>query len=774
MAVQPSFTAAMARDIIEHERFPTRFEAFCVELMSAVEDCQYVGTSRSWDLGRDGRGVLSRGKVAPLICCGTEEDVADKAEKDAKRLKEFTTPPKITFCFTDGSFSELKANKIEAATRAVFPEIESVQSFGADQLAQLCIAHPAAFERAYAGELQDLRAALAMQSSQELELTGLRVALTTQLHEDAHLRRADLVRNLILTALSNGKALTAEGLAKSVSDKLRLPRIVHVAWLQSELVKLTQDGFIDVSGAHYTITDAGKGDVVARTESGSMSLIDGRSKVQDLIFELTGTESNESEFRQVWNILKDGITTMFLSHGAQVLNSIASILEGKSDPSEHQDLKSQIDGIADRIRGIAGGGTRINEVAQAVVDMFSERQSPAFEWLAGICEVFLHLCTLGLEPASQQTVTQHLKEIDLLLDTDVALSLISKGEGNHNSVNAVLNGWKSLGGHIFVTEPVLEEMAHHAWMSFRDFERLASSLDKMSEAEMGRLVINVFVRGFVAECRERNEKCNPRRWQQYIGGFKGKHDEDYDTILAILNDDYACELLAEADADAALASELAEQLYEERLKIIGTKNAVANKDTSEKSSRDGRILAILSAHKRKLKNTHRTAYIVSGGLKHGERALRERTGETDSVILVAAVAWFLSLVPGVKLNATTLRTVLFDADIRLRIDPLERATLRYLHASEQFDMHLARRGTLKQAVRGQIKKQAEVFKLDPAEVERRIVEGNEEDVQMTASIIAAAVDEITLSKSERQIAALKDEKQKLQDKLERQQQRRNR
>lgn len=771
MTKKTEFTESMVMHVLTRERYPTRFEDFCVQLFSDEDQITYVRTSRSHDLGKDGRGVSHRDKVPPLICCGTEADVVSKAVKDATRLAESVVPAHLIFCFTDPHFSEDKAFKIDQEVRRIFPDIEIVRAFGANQLSQLAVVHPAAFSNYYAPELQDLRGALSVTTtSPEVELTGLRVALTTLLDDDAQTRRRDLVRNLILTALSDGQPKSAAALAKSVSDKLKLPRIVHVGWLQSELNNLTATDRLKVCNSIYSMLPAGQQELTSRTEQGSVSLMEGRSKIQDLIADLTGSPSSQTEFNQVWNILRDGIAIMFLSRGAQVAESIAAVLGGETSVNDQEDLKSHIEQIGDRIRSIQGGGVRIQEVAQAVVDMFGERTSAAFEWLASICEVFLHLCTLGLEPASQEQVKEHLSEIDLILDTDVALTLISEGEQDHASVRALFSGWESVGGALYVTEPILEEMSHHAWIGEVDYRRVGPILEKMDDNDMAGLVVNVFVRGFFAQCRRTGVKCTPRRWQQYISAFKGKDDVHFDNILIIM-EDYHCKLLPEAGADGNLATSIASELLNQRKERIGS-NAASINDMREKSSRDGRLLAVLARHRSELKDKRRTAYIVSGGLRNGARILSEKTGDEEPVIYVAAVAWFLSLVPGVKLNATTLRRVLFDADIRLRIDPLERVTLRYLRASEEYKMHLSRRGTLKQAVRAEIRKHALEAGVDPNDVERRVIEARDEDIPLTATLIAKAVDNIAFSESERTIASLKQENEKLREKVRKERERR--
>jgi hypothetical protein len=53
-----SFTDKMAEDVLSGEIYAPRFEKLCSELFSLVDGIQYVTTSQSWDLGRDGRSAM--------------------------------------------------------------------------------------------------------------------------------------------------------------------------------------------------------------------------------------------------------------------------------------------------------------------------------------------------------------------------------------------------------------------------------------------------------------------------------------------------------------------------------------------------------------------------------------------------------------------------------------------------------------------------------------------------------------------------------------------
>src|SRR5688572_30330732 len=81
------------RDILRTESSSIRFEDLCVETFADAEGIHYVRTSRSYDLGRDGRDASPRsGAIPPMICCSLEDDFDAKAERDLRRVMENTTP----------------------------------------------------------------------------------------------------------------------------------------------------------------------------------------------------------------------------------------------------------------------------------------------------------------------------------------------------------------------------------------------------------------------------------------------------------------------------------------------------------------------------------------------------------------------------------------------------------------------------------------------------------------------------------------------------------
>src|SRR4051794_4142913 len=85
MAVHP-VSESMIHRILSEEASSTRFEDLCVELFTSVDGIEYVRTSRSWDLGQDGRASSPRTNDAPSICCSLTSNLNAKAKSDLERI----------------------------------------------------------------------------------------------------------------------------------------------------------------------------------------------------------------------------------------------------------------------------------------------------------------------------------------------------------------------------------------------------------------------------------------------------------------------------------------------------------------------------------------------------------------------------------------------------------------------------------------------------------------------------------------------------------------
>jgi hypothetical protein len=629
--------------------------------------------------------------------------------------------------------------------------------------------YPRAFLHYYGGELANLREALFGNGGDQerLELTGMRVALTTQLHADFQARRSDLTRNLVLTALAGGNGLTIGQIAKAVSDRLRLPRIVHEAYLRPSLNSLVKGKYLISAHGVYSLAENGQRELRDRTDAGSKRLLEGRASIHQSLLELSGIRLNELETRRFWNVLQDELTKVFLARGIAITESVAEIMEGASSVSDYPDLQHAIDNLGKSIAslGLGEDDRRYNDLSKAVVDVFCDRNSSAFAWLTSLCQVFVDVCSLGLETYSQQVITKRLREVELILDTDIVLSLLSEGESNHAEVKSVVAGWRRIDGRLYVLNAMLEEATHHAWIADRDFDNCWRLLDKMSDTEAAYLIRNVFVRGFRVVAKGNYTTSN---WRRYISAFRSSDEGDHSRILELLRDE-GVDSLAESLEDQAIADRIARVLLKARKEQMGlgdTSNKVA--PIKKKCDRDGRLAAFLVGRRKKVRGHGHNAVIVStsGSLRAACELKRNELGEPSPVMSFAAISWLLALLPGVHLEAGILRSLLFSDVAPESLGNLDLVAMRVLKASREHNMHISRRGTLKRIMWENISSLAHQRGEKPDQVERELLSGGEENNTMLAEVVAETVDDFSRSQSENEIVSLKRRIEELEYELE--------
>ncbi|GAG56961.1 unnamed protein product, partial [marine sediment metagenome] len=261
-------------------------------------------------------------------------------------------------------------------------------------------------------------------------------------------------------------------------------------------------------------------------DEGTENLVNGQQLIRDTIYQLTGDDIESEEFSRVWPIVQDEMANMFLTNGIYVIQSIESIITNESKITEHNDLYEAIKLLAQKIAGLDIWGNRSSDILQAIKDLFNENDSDAYKWLAQLGTIYISLCSLGLEPTAQRQIEERLGDIDLILDTDIVLSFLSRGELHHEAINHIVKTWQKISGNIWVTPCVLEEAAYHAWIGQREYEELWRDLEKYDNKASLRLINNVFVRGFRVE----SSKYAPKYWRWYISNYKGNSNYDYSKI----------------------------------------------------------------------------------------------------------------------------------------------------------------------------------------------------------------------------------------------------
>jgi hypothetical protein len=382
--------------------------------------------------------------------------------------------------------------------------------------------------------------------------------------------------------------------------------------------------------------------------------------------------------------------------------------------------------------------------------MFQEKASDAFKWLSSLGSIYVAMCSLGLEQSAQQQIQSRLCELDLIFDTDVVLSLLSSGEPQHLPVIDIVKNWERIKGHIYVAPSVLEEAAYHAWISNNNYEEVWRLLAKMNDMDAHHLIDNVFVRGFRKEAKG---KYDPKSWGWYIKLFRGKTEYDYEKILEIVKE-YKIDILSENIIDMEFAKQVSDTLINLKSQVGRT----VSDEEIHKCKIDGRLIALLLAKRESMEQTGRSALVISSSnlfIKINEM-LKYKLKEPKPIVSISAIAYLLSLVPGVNMSFDVLRRVLFDTGFPVKPVGLERFVLQMVQGSEEYFVPYAKRGSMVVNAREQIRQIAAQRGEDPNEVENKILRKDKEIKEEIAPMIAAAVDKIAISKSQRRIWELEE------------------
>jgi len=761
----PSFTENMARHILNTEDSPARFERFCCDLFSAIDACIYVPTSWNYDQGKNGRTAdLKNAEHPPVICVSLRKDSLKKATEDAENLAKKPHPPTtIRFCTITGdtTATEKLLDQIKGVFQSKLKNLKTVCAEGILQLAKLSVRNESVFQKYYRAELENLKAALCYDvgESAKMQLTGLRIALTTQFSDDANALRNDLHRNLILSSLYEGQK-TLAGVCKYVTDSLHLPGSIQPDCLQPALENLRSTELVHQENGIYKIAPAGIDELEKRTEEGTENLVNGQQLLRALVVELTGDRIEQQDFARVWTIVQDEIANMFLTNGIYVVQSIQSIMSNSSTVSEHPDLYKSIHDLGRKIASLNIWGDRQNEVCQAFVDVFHETQSEAFKWLAQLGTIYVSLCSLGLESTAQQQIMERVRNFDLLLDTDIVLSYLAPGEPSHEAISSVVRTWQRTSGHIYVAPCVLEEAAYHAWIADAEYNEIWRDLDKYNDKEAQRIIGNVFVRSFRFESKGRYVR---KYWKPYIQQFRGKSDYDYSKVEELLKDAYIFRT-SDEQIDEAFADQIKNRLIEITEQGSFSTDDVPNEEL-DKFRRDGVLVAILLRHRSRQKN--RCAVIVSSSVRLSvaceKKTLQSRLGALNPVAPIGALAYLLTMIPGVNMNLGSLKGLLFDIGYTRKIRGLDRIALKMIQASEEYFMPFARRATLRKRLDEQIGKTATELGIAKAKAAEKLERGHL-GKESTTHILAESVDQVVQSKSEKRIQELQREIKHLRSK----------
>ena len=700
------FMVAVIEKVLELENNDARFERFANSIVSQVEGgAKILSTSSSWDLGRDGFGV---GKASGIyVCSSLRDDIDQKTLADIERITGTTQHiNRLYFCLSN-RVSEHSRSKFEAQLASEVDAKFPITCLGANHIADIAAKAPELAEEFYGAEIADIVRVLTAKQSDSAQLRGLRLALIASSADDSDsIRKATYAAGL-LDVLSDGHRMTSSSCAKALSDSLRLHRTIAGETCKIHLDVLVASGLAQSDGVSYWITTAGTQDVAERHYAAAGRLLQLKAAIKREIEESIRLPILDEEFHRIWLVLEDNLTRYFLTRGEEIVSEIAALIDDETAPqSKEANGRSTsltfLDELADAVASAVTTQERKAELSIAVRDIFSDRLGPAAEWLVRVAASFVSAAAMGLEHQSAEAVADILKKTSIVLDTDVLLSLVGEDEPEHQGVVSLVARWKGLTGKVFVAEPVLEEFARHANIAQVEFDHVQHLLPGTPE---DRLVLfkNVFVRSFGGLIEA--GKARKIQWKSFIEQFRGSTVYDWQPALKTLVYDYGLEKLApRSSAEAQLEDQVKRYLVS-----LAEESRTQTPYAHDKARRDAQLYAAIAHHLKAARSVDPAAncVLVSSARRLATVESRFKIASDYQIVSsISAMLYLVSLMPGVTLGLSAMKSFLFEGYRPGLSSELERTLLRMVRASKERDLAFAQRGVLMKTIRDRFVKDA--------------------------------------------------------------------
>jgi hypothetical protein len=754
------------RTILANDDSPTRFENFCIELLYVAENLSLLPTSRTWDLARDGRSISrpsDKGVKQAILCASLNQQIDAKIQSDLERLNRTTKFSHLVYC-TPVQMSEHHCDIKKLEIKTLVDGLEVIDVLSLDQLAAYAFRHDKVLRDYYGAELAAVQRALQTPINEGAEVgrIGLRLALMTRTGEDSTALRDELGRRLLLGCLAESGPMAPGTLRVKVSNVMRLSSTFSEPFFDQFLQYLIDDGQVAVANDIVSVTDAGRSVLDQGAADASGTLLEGRTSVRNTIRELSGHHLTDEQMDRIWTILQDGLANLFYYHGSTTIEMVAGILNRGEVAEKSGAVEPQIEQLASRVAEVLTSDKMQEDIRTAVIDMFSEPQYTAFQWFSKVCASYVMLCALGLENVSSREVTDALKNLVLVPDSDILLSLLCEGEPNHLQVERIVRTWREIGGKVVAATPVLEEVAHHAWISHRDFRAISDRIGKTPPQQLFHLISNAFVRAFGSYNPTGDINAS---WNAYIRQFTGKNNYDYSKIQEVLLDEYGVGFLPSVSIEEAssLYSNVREFLASESTRHAQRDATWLDYKTEDKCRRDAMLLESVLRQREQARGTHKGLAIVVSSAQRLTRAgdeFKPEFGSPEPVASLAAIGYLLTLVPGATLGVGALRNVLFDVSLAARLTPLQRHAFRIIAGSGKYNIPWAKRAALARELGNQILKDAHSRGQNVSEIRAELIHGD--DPKASAILIANALAELSIhSDSEQELEELKAENEEL-------------
>jgi len=305
----------------------SRFENLVNLLTSEIEGIPVVGTGKSGDLGRDGRSALAGQGVYVLTTLRTDPT---KPKKDAGRLKQTTEGIRRVYIYTARCVNEDLLEKFRNAAISELGNDVEITSHGGYQIADLVVSTKTAtdaFQKAYSGELGQIRFALQHTEDRDGHIQSIQLALTAFTAKESHELREELIKSVLLILLAKQPASIDE-LHSAVFKRFGIKQF-NKETLRHWCEKFERSKLLDEKSGRYSLTKKGEDVHEEIQREQARAELKGACAVRRTIESSLGNKLTDNQWDRVWRSLQAELASVFYQRGQDMVELINRLIQGK-------------------------------------------------------------------------------------------------------------------------------------------------------------------------------------------------------------------------------------------------------------------------------------------------------------------------------------------------------------------------------------------------------------------------------------------------------------
>lgn len=675
--VQREIPRPLVQATIAADADDRRFERFVADLFSARDGIAYETTSPTGDQGVDARGAPTLVEGIAYVCATTQSSrFRAKGQSDIDKIVSLSRAvARLHICFSKSVKEETLADLVQYASEKMPRTL--VEAHCLSGLTDLAFRFQRPFLDNYARDLDEQAVWLSRllgDDEGEIDQAGnvnlLRIALTTVFNPEVIEQREMITESIIIAALSDGAKRSAADINAAAAKGLKLAQKPNDGYLLSSLRSLEQRGYVRCARGQFALTDEGFGYHDATVAKGAEASFQGREQFWRLLRGVHEAEISPQLVSRLWRAVQETFSKLFLYNGLRVVAELQAIANGEDDRLNKPEINLIPGAIRDLLIEVNNLGLDVSvamHIADGLAKMLHDLDSDAFRWISELGAKYVVACSLGLDPEVERRIQSRVRAWAIVPDTHILLSHICPGDEGHVSCCLILSQLRSMGAALWLTQPVLEETAHHAEIADASFDHWYDRVrnarrehPEVSPTQMLGASDNAFVKGFAIVA---GPAFKLTEWGVYIRQFRGRHSRDTAGLRRMLEQELGGSYKVEDSSLVQGARDFAARITRDDSR---SDHAALARRTL-RIEWDARLLANCVAFQESV-DTPRRIIILSESDALRSMFYRRIAPEHRGTLRIsdpAAIAYSLAVIPGASVNLNCMRHFLFGGIMRL-------------------------------------------------------------------------------------------------------------